>query len=232
MRQSTEKQIAQSLLFYPLVGLLIGLVLYILNTALFETNDMLRAAIILVTWVSITGALHLDGLADSADALVGGFGDKEKTLAIMKDPCCGPIGVVSLILILLLKFSMIFSITEHSDYLLILAPCLARSSILWSFISIPYVRNNGLGSMMAKHLSPQKARISLVTVGCISLLVFGWIGLIILLFSFLIIYRLKKIMMHRIGGMTGDILGAQIEILEASILLVGLLFLGIQQKSY
>ena len=227
-QKSTEKQTAQSLLFYPLIGLFIGLLLYSLNTVLFETNDMLRAVIILITWVSITGALHLDGLADSADALVGGFGDKEKTLAIMKDPYCGPVGVVSLVLILLLKLSMIFSITEQNNYLLILAPCLARSSILWSFISTPYVRNNGLGSTMAKHLSSQKAYISLATVGCISLIVFGWAGAIILLSSFLIVYLLKKIMMDRIGGMTGDTLGAQIEILEASILLTGLLFIGIQ----
>lgn len=222
-QQATEKQTAQSLIFYPLIGLLIGLVLYTLNAALFEANDMLRASIILTGWVLITGALHLDGLADSADAFVGGLGDKEKTLAIMKDPYCGPIGVVTLVLVLLLKFSIIFSLTEQSAFLLLLAPCLSRTSILWSFLTTPYVRRNGLGSHMAKHISRNQGYIVLFLVVGITLLVLGWIGVIILSYTFLVIYLVKRILIQRIGGMTGDTLGAQIEILE-TIILLGLLF--------
>lgn len=65
----------------------------------------MRAALLLVFWVLATGALHLDGLADSADAWVGGLGDRERTLAIMKDPCCGPAAVVALVVVLLVKFA-------------------------------------------------------------------------------------------------------------------------------
>lgn len=222
-QQSTEKQIAQSLLFYPLVGLLIGLVLYSLNIMLSETNDMLRAILILIVWVVITGALHLDGLADSADALVGGFGDKEKTLLIMKDPYCGPVGVVTLVLVLLLKFTVIYSITSEMSFLLILAPCLARASILWSFITTPYVRNNGLGSAMEKYFPRQFSFFILIVISSFILLYFGWAGGVLLASIFSIIYLLKRIFMQRIGGMTGDTLGAQIEILEPNIMLVGLL---------
>jgi len=221
--QPTEKQTAYSLLYYPLVGLLIGLILYSLNIVLSETDDMLRAILILLTWVIVTGALHLDGLADSADALVGGFGNKDKTLAIMKDPYCGPVGVVSLVLILLLKFSIIISIIEEIAFLLVLAPCLARTSVIWSFLSIPYVRENGLGTILDMHYPKSPAIILLVTIACFILLSLGWLGLIILLFIFCFMYLLKRILLVRIEGMTGDTLGAQIEILEVSILLLGLL---------
>ena len=226
-QQVTEKQIAESLLFYPFVGLLIGLVLYISNFMLSDTNDMLCAVIVLIIWVLITGALHLDGLADSADALVGGFGDKDKTLAIMKDPYCGPVGVVSIVLVLLLKFVVIYSLTPELNVLLILSPCLARASVLWSFLTTPYVRGNGLGSAMAKNFSRFSLNIILVLISIFILLYFGWMGLTIVFVSYLIMFLIKHILMKRIGGMTGDTLGAQIEILEPSILLIGILFMTI-----
>ena len=94
-----ECEIGQSLLYYPLVGLLLGLILAALAWAIWDSSSMLHAAL-LAAWVLMTGALHLDGFADSADAWVGGQGSCERTLAIMKDPYCGPAGAVALILLL------------------------------------------------------------------------------------------------------------------------------------
>ena len=224
---STEKEIAQSLLYYPVVGLLIGFLLFSVNVALFETSDLLRASIVLIIWVAITGALHLDGLADSADALVGGFGDKEKTLSIMKDPCCGPVGVVTLVLTLLLKFALIASLIEDTALLLILAPCFARTSVLWSFNTTPYVRKNGFGSAMEEYFPHQPARIVMILMVSGAVVLYGWVGVILTISILIILYYLKRIMMTRIGGMTGDTLGAQIEILEPSVLLIGALLLFI-----
>lgn len=84
-----EKSIAQSLSYYPLVGLIIGALLAGIAWGLSGAPVLLSAALLLVTWVLVTGGLHLDGLADSMDAWVGGLGDRERTLAIMKDPYCG-----------------------------------------------------------------------------------------------------------------------------------------------
>jgi adenosylcobinamide-GDP ribazoletransferase len=81
-----EREIGQSLLYYPLVGLLLGLMLAALAWAMRDGSSMLHAALLLAMWVLMTGGLHLDGLADSADAWVGGQGSRERTLAIMKDP--------------------------------------------------------------------------------------------------------------------------------------------------
>src|SRR3990170_9070840 len=99
------RDVGRSLLFYPLVGLLIGAVLVALNEAAAGASGAVRAALLLAAWVIVTGGLHLDGLADSADAWVGGLGDRERTLAIMKDPRSGPAAVTTLVVILILKFA-------------------------------------------------------------------------------------------------------------------------------
>ena len=107
-----ERTIGNSLLYYPLVGVVIGVLLVALFLALADAPAGLRAALVLAAWVIVTGALHLDGLADSADAWAGGLGDREKTLAIMKDPYCSPAAVVTLVVVLLLKFAALHSLMQ------------------------------------------------------------------------------------------------------------------------
>ncbi len=115
---------------------------------------MLHAALLLSLWVLLSGGLHLDGLADSADAL-GGFGDRERTLTIMKDPRSGPIAVVTLVLVLLLKFAAILALIESNHSIgLLLAPLIGRSAMLALFLGTPYVRAGGLGQALADHLAP------------------------------------------------------------------------------
>lgn len=80
------EQMGRSLLFYPVVGLLFGVLLWAFDSLLAASPLLLHAALLLTLWVLLSGALHLDGLADSADAWLGGFGDRERTLTIMKDP--------------------------------------------------------------------------------------------------------------------------------------------------
>jgi adenosylcobinamide-GDP ribazoletransferase len=92
--------------WYPAVGLVIGLILWLVGAVLVATTSLfLAATLVLVVWVAITGALHLDGVADCADAWVGGLGDRQKVLRILKDPRCGSMAVVSLILLLLTKLA-------------------------------------------------------------------------------------------------------------------------------
>jgi adenosylcobinamide-GDP ribazoletransferase len=219
----TDEQTAKSLLAYPLIGVGIGAVLVIAYLALQDTSALLRSALILTLWVGITGALHLDGLADSADALVGGFGDKNKTLAIMKDPNCGPVGVVVLILILLLKFSVLFSLSEQNLVLLLLAPAIARTTILWSFLNIPYVRQGGLGQSFSDFIAYKKTAQWLVVYALLLLFFLNGLGLVLLLATVITLYLLKSIQVARIEGMTGDTLGAQVEIIEVIILITGYL---------
>lgn len=219
------QELGRSLLFYPLVGLLFGLLLWALNSVLTGTPLMLHAALLLTAWVLLSGGLHLDGLADSADAWLGGFGDRERTLSIMKDPRSGPIAVVTLVLVLLLKFCALLALIEqqHTAVLLIV-PLIGRSALLAVFLTTPYVRPGGLGQALADHL-PRKAGwwvLGLSALACVLLL--GYAGLWALALAAVGFVWLRRVMMRRLGGTTGDTAGALLELLEV-LMLVGLALL-------
>ena len=214
------ESVGQSLLYYPLVGLVIGVLLVFTASIFGNDRVMVVAAILLTVWVIISGGLHLDGLADSADAWAGGLGDRDRTLEIMKDSRAGPIAIVVLLLVLLLKFSVLNSIVEKESWqLLIVAPVLARGLVILLFMTTPYVRANGLGSDMAKYL-PEITAVIVLAVTCLCLLfVLGfWKSIVTLAVSLFVLYALRLMMMKRIQGMTGDTIGASIEIIEVVVL--------------
>lgn len=216
----SEKLYGWSVLFYPLVGFIIGgilaLISWCLSLLVLPSNGLLEAAIILTIWVLITGALHLDGLADSADAWLGGYGDQQRTLEIMKDPYSGPAAVVILVLVLLLKFSTLVVVEWQA---LLIAPVIARTSVMVLLATTSYVRIGGMGEVAAKYLP--KLTVWLCVLIILSLSVFllqekSW-GLIIL---FVLAYLLRRLMIKRLQGTTGDTAGAMIEVMEVSTLLV------------
>jgi len=220
----SERSIGQSILYYPLVGLLIGAILVgimmLLNTLL---PTPLLAALLITLWVLITGALHLDGLADSADAWLGGHGDKERTLSIMKDPRCGSAAVVILVLILLTKFSAMQAILDSSLWpSLLVIPVLSRTSLLLLFLTTPYVRKNGLGQLLADHLP---RRMSWIITGLVSILILIFIdnSLWLLGITAIVFLALRGLMMKRLQGFTGDTAGALVEILEVALLTVAII---------
>jgi adenosylcobinamide-GDP ribazoletransferase len=213
------EQVGRSLLWYPLLGLLIGGLLLGLHLLLGATPALLQAALLLAVWVALTGGLHLDGLADSADAWAGGFGDKERTLAIMQDPRSGPIAVVLLVLVLLLKFVALVTVLEAGAGLLLLpAPWLARGLLPLLFLSTPYVRVGGLGQTLAEHLPRRPLPWVLAAHGVVNLLL-GWAGLQALLVAGLMFVWLRGLMLQRLGGTTGDTAGALLELVECAVLL-------------
>ncbi|MGE8176706.1 adenosylcobinamide-GDP ribazoletransferase [Pseudomonas fluorescens] len=219
------RELGRSLLFYPLVGLLFGGLLWALNGLLLGTPALLHAALLLSVWVMLSGGLHLDGLADSADAWLGGFGDRERTLSIMKDPRSGPIAVVTLVLVLLLKFTALLALIEqHSVAGLILAPVIGRSALLGLFLNTPYVRAGGLGQALADHLPRKTGQQVLLLSALACVLIGGWSGVVALVLAALMFFWLRQVMLRRLGGTTGDTAGALLELLETAVL-VGLALL-------
>lgn len=216
------QELGRSLLFYPLVGLLFGGLLWGLSVLLAGAPLMLHAALLLTVWVLLSGGLHLDGLADSADAWLGGFGDRERTLTIMKDPRSGPIAVVTLVLVLLLKFCALLALIEQQNSaVLLVAPLIGRSALLAVFLTTPYVRAGGLGQALADHL-PRRAGwwvLGLSALGCVVLA--GYAGLWALVLATVGFVWLRRVVMRRLGGTTGDTAGALLELLEV-LVLVGL----------
>ncbi|WP_375738929.1 adenosylcobinamide-GDP ribazoletransferase [Pseudomonas boanensis] len=211
-------QLGQSLLWYPLVGLLVGAMLLGLAELLGGRLPLLQAALLLALWVGISGGLHLDGLADTADAWVGGYGDRERTLAIMKDPRSGPIAVVVLVVVLLLKFAALVALLGSGHLApLLLAPWLARGLLPLMFLSTPYVRAGGLGEALASHL-PRRVLPWVLVVNGAAVLLFGWMGLLALGISLLAFAWLRWRFVQRLGGTTGDTAGAMVELVEVSVL--------------
>lgn len=210
----------RSLLWYPAVGLLLGLLLSVLHWLLSGVPSALQAALLLCTWVWLSGGLHLDGLADTADAWIGGYGDRERTLAIMKDPTCGPMGVITLVLVLLLKWSALVALLQagHGSVLL-LTPWLARWSLPLVLLSMPYVRPGGLGHVLAEH-APRRALPMLLVVHALVMLIWGWLALLGLLLALGVLLLARRHLQRRLGGTTGDTAGAIVELTEAVVLVV------------
>ncbi|MBI5437937.1 MAG: adenosylcobinamide-GDP ribazoletransferase [Nitrosomonadales bacterium] len=219
-----EREIGASLLYYPLVGLLLGALLAGLHTMLHGVPVLLHAALLLAAWVAMTGALHLDGLADSADAWLGGIGNRERTLAIMKDPYAGPAAVVAVVLVLLLKFSALVGLTQcGNDWALLWPLLLARSAMPLLFITTPYVRPGGLGDAFARH-APRRAVIVMLLATLLAVLVvLGMRGAWLVLGCIAVFWLLRRMMMARLGGTTGDTAGALLELLETAALILWVL---------
>lgn len=216
------QQLGRSVLFYPVAGLLIGGILYLVVFGLAhlfpELSPMAEAAIVLSCWVLLTGALHLDGLSDSADAWVGGYGDRDRTLVIMKDPYCGPAGVVIIVLVLLLKFSALVSVVKTAWPALLLSPLIGRATILLLFLTTPYVRKEGIGAQQAEHMPRVMAWLILIVIMtiCGYWLKYQAIGLLLLCST--VFFLLRRLMILRLGGTTGDTVGAMVEVTEVVVL--------------
>ncbi|WP_217477034.1 adenosylcobinamide-GDP ribazoletransferase [Stutzerimonas stutzeri] len=210
--------VGRSLLHYPGVGVLLGAMLWLAGAALDVTAAPLLAALLLTGWVALTGGLHLDGLADSADAWLGGFGDRERTLAIMKDPRSGPIAVVVLVLLLLLKFAALWTLLVAEQHLaLLLAPLLGRSALLGLFLTTPYVRPGGLGQVLVEQMPRNAVHIVLgaIVLVCLALGSSGWLALAA---AAGVGWLARRAMCRRIGGTTGDTAGALVELVECAVL--------------
>lgn len=214
------EQNGRSALYYPLVGLLIGAVLLLTQYLLDGVPPLLQAALLLSIWGAITGGLHLDGLADSADAWAGGFGDKQRTLEIMKDPRSGPIAVVVVLLLLLLKFAALVALLDAgASSALLLAPLLARSALPLLFLTTPYVRKGGLGQALSTHL-PRQQLLWLLAAVVASVLIFipgAWLAV---LTAGVVFVLCRWLMLKRLGGTTGDTAGALLETVECAIVVV------------
>lgn len=226
-----DKDVEQvALWYYPIVGAILAGLLLLLALSVWQYNAdaslLLMAALMLALWVYSTGAMHLDGVADMGDAWVGGLGSLERTLEIMKDPRIGSMGAASMLIIMLLKFAGLHALLEQSigNYWLLVGLLLilvmARVGIIALMASMVYVRKEGMssnlqGGRFAAKLVVMAPAIVLLAVWLLAdkagLLLMAWLVMLML-------YR--AVLKRRLGGYTGDTLGAAVEIQEALLLAV------------
>lgn len=224
----SAREVGLSLACYPLVGLALGIALWGIYLAVSRLPSLLGAAIVLTAWVLITGALHLDGLADTADAWVGGHGDRERTLEIMKDPRSGPVAVAAVNCLLLLKLAALAALATHvhsapwRDMRLaagcILPPLLARAAIPVLFAHTAYVRADGIAQDLTAHQSRLAGAVTVTLTVICTLAACRALGAIALGAAVLAYVIVRWGLVRRLGGFTGDGAGALIELIEAACL--------------
>lgn len=210
----------KALPLFPLCGLIIGGLLLLLDVAASHFwNRSIVAVVDVVGLVIISGALHLDGLADTADGLYGRR-PPEKALAIMKDSRIGAIGMVAVVCCLAIKWAGLSGIETDRALALLLVPAFARGTILFGIRRLPYGRPQG-GTGLSFFQHPLRIRDYWgVAVLVLPALLTGWgavwitagvLGLTLLVLTY---YQ------HKINCITGDMLGALIEISEAGLFLI------------
>ncbi|HPB68762.1 MAG TPA: adenosylcobinamide-GDP ribazoletransferase [Candidatus Omnitrophota bacterium] len=223
--RDVPEEFAQSMAFFPLVGVAIGAGLVFIAEGLAgRTSCFLQATALVVFWGWISGALHLEGFVDAADGFSAGP-DKEKILAVMKDVHCGAKGVVAVVFLAALKIALVHDICAGGrDAALVVIPALGRWAMVYAASLCPYGgKTKGLGAAFTKEAGSSALISSTVILIIIGISLLRWNFFILMLLpvtfcSVAIVYLRKKL-----NGVTGDVLGALNEITElfglASILL-------------
>jgi len=206
---------------FPLAGLTIGALLVGLQWLMEPwLNRSLTAALLITALAAVTGALHLDGLADVCDGLAA-RGSRERFLAVMKDSNVGAVGAVALVLGLVLKWQALLAVPVGTTWqALLLFPTLGRCAQVLAMTGSQHARQDGLGAafiqgMAARHLL---AALFITVAACLVLLPVQ--GLIALAAVFAVTFIIKGYFRNRLGGLTGDIIGCICELSEILALIV------------
>lgn len=238
-----EEKLGKSMKYFPLVGVVIGFILlffsilfsYILKNLSFSAFLPIIILVVILTDLISTGALHLDGLADTFDGIFS-YRSKHKMLEIMKDSRLGSNGALALILYFLIKFILLYSLLIENQgetiFAILTYPVVARLCSVISCASSPYARGSGMGKTFVDNTKTTGLIIAaLITVVYSGAILFYMIGsrfnyslpldflmksfsinLLIIAILGLFAYAFSKLIERKIGGITGDTLGALLEI--------------------
>ncbi len=225
---SGEKDLEKSVAFFPIVGLLIGLIIAAIDYVIaFILPPYPASAITVIALTGISGGLHMDGLADTADGFFSAR-PRDKILEIMKDSRTGVMGVIAVVFVILLKFSLLISLSLPFRFgIIMLMPLAGRCSLVIMMTALPYVRSEG---GLATVFSGGRTSLNVLW-GSAFLIVAGWIaahaiGLAACIVSLIGAALFSLYCFRKIGGYTGDTLGALCEITEIVPALVAVIWIG------
>ncbi|MEX0347964.1 MAG: adenosylcobinamide-GDP ribazoletransferase [Paracoccaceae bacterium] len=214
-----ERQ-SQAVWAFPIAGLVVGALACLVGAAALTVNlpATLVAALVLIVQVASTGAMHEDGLADTVDGFWGGFA-RERRLEIMKDSHIGTYGVLALILSLMLRWGVIVTLIDAGALWLLMAAAIwSRALMPVLMAALPNARGAGLSHQVGKP-SGRNVVLGLALALALSVLVAGTNALIPAAFSVSAAAGLAAVARRKIGGQTGDVLGAAQQVAEMTFLL-------------
>jgi len=224
-RPASDEAVAASFAWFPVIGFAIGVALAAEDWLLAHLfAQVLRSVVIVASLVVVTGGIHLDGLADTADALGAGR-NRDRALEILRDSRVGTFGATAIFFDLTLKILALSTLAGGRRYAaLILAPTLARFDMVMVGLGLPYLRDSGAGTaLVGGHSIGVRRKIAVILL----LIVCGMIlspfrTVAVLAFSIAQIVAFTIHLCYRawLGGVTGDLIGACGEIVEIVVLLM------------
>lgn len=225
-----EQKMGKAMKFFPFVGFIIGILLYFTAFIMLRItlSFELTIAFVILVEIILTGGIHLDGLADTFDGIFS-YRSKQKMLEIMKDSRLGTNGAIALIMYFLLKYLLIFIIMKHfgMDYMLYTIftyPIVGRLCSVVSCASAPYARASGMAKTFIDNTNFVSVIIATISTFILAQLplfdifkdsfypIIAVSYLIIMAVLMLVSFLFSKLMIRKIGGITGDTLGALLEL--------------------
>ena len=227
-RDDANRGLGRAAAWFPVVGLALGLLLVGVDWMTAHLFPPLLSALLTVTvWKLVSGGLHLDGLADCLDGLMGR--DREHRLAIMRDSRIGTFGAVGLILFLMLEIVAVADLPPPQRWrVLLAAPVLARAVPPLLARLFGAARSEGQGAAFMAGVGATGAAVALAVALLVSVAVLGVIGVVAAALAVLVAVVAAWFLARRLGGLTGDVLGATVEGAELAMLLTVLAWLGAQ----
>ena len=213
-----QRQLGRSGMYFPLVGLILGLMLVLtdrLAGLLFPPTA--AAAAVVVGLVLLTGGIHLDGFMDTVDGVFSGR-SRERMLEIMKDSRVGAFGALGVFCLLLFKFSLIAGLTGRTYQALIMMTVLGRWAMTYAIARFPYARNEGMGKLHSLHTGNFELAVASLTALVVVAATGGLGGMVIFCASLFFVHLICVYLNRVLGGLTGDTYGFLNEITEVFIL--------------
>ena len=217
--------------WFPLVGGLLGGASALIAWAMVQVMDFpaaLTAALVVGLAAWATGGIHLDGLADTVDGFGGGR-DKEDILRIMRDPLIGSYGAAALVFVIGIKVTALAALLERGVAIpfLVTAPAISRWTISALAAWLPYARTEeGLGKAITHERDALGLLVATAITAVLAIATLRANALAVWLFAALVAVWIARTARRRIGGVTGDVFGATIELTETSVLLCAVFLTG------
>ena len=227
------KKLGKSIKFFPFVGLIIGFILYYTSIILvkFSKNNLINALIVIVIELMVVGIIHIDGLCDTFDGLFS-YREKEKMLEIMKDSRIGTNGAIILVLYFIAKILFISEIFSINLKYLIIYPVLARLATPVNAAFSDYARKNGMSNFIISQNSAFEGIFSIILAAALSFLIFSFKGFELFLGAFLFIIFFMQFVKKKISGVTGDTMGAALELTAIFVLFLAIFLKWEKGKNY
>lgn len=220
-REVSPEQVGKSLVYFPVVGIIIGLILaglyWLLRLIL---PSAVVSGLLLIFLVVLTGGLHLDGFVDTCDAIAG-HKPPEARRQIMRDSRAGALGMVGVCCLLIVKYVSLNSVPESLMMATLgLMPVVSRWVMVYAIFAHPYARPSGLGKVFKEMASRRRFVVATLIAVAVAIALARLPGLIIMLGVWVIAAAMAAYLKGKFSGLTGDTYGAMNEVAEVSVLIL------------